>query len=60
MSKIGVSDNSQIFKIANRDGVLQEVYRECLVDVKELPDGKNKPSDEILHFSHQSKTRQTS
>ena len=40
--KLGVSDNAQISKKENRDGFLQEVYRECLVDVKDLADGKTK------------------
>ncbi len=40
--KLGVTDNLQISKRENRDGFLQEVYRECLVDVKDLPDGKTK------------------
>jgi len=40
--KLGVSDNPQISKKENRDGLLQEVYRECLVDVKVLSDGSTK------------------
>ena len=40
--KLGVIDNSQLSKKENRDGFLQEVYRECLVDVKELTDGKTR------------------
>jgi hypothetical protein len=40
--KLGVSDNAQISKKENRDGFLQEIYRECLVDVKDLADGKTK------------------
>ena len=41
--KLGVSDNPQLLsKKENRDGFLQEVYRECLVDVKDLADGKSK------------------
>jgi hypothetical protein len=40
--KLGVSDNPQISKKENRDGFLQEVYRECLIDVKELSGGTSK------------------
>ena len=40
--KLGVNANPLISKKENRDGFLQEVYRECLVDVKELSDGKMK------------------
>ena len=40
--KLGVSGNPHISQKENRDGFLQEVYRECLVDVQELADGTSK------------------
>ena len=38
--KLGVADNPLLSERENRDKFLQEVYRECLVDVQEFPDGK--------------------
>jgi len=38
--KLGVSSNPQISKKEVRDGFLQEVYRDSIIDVKELEDGK--------------------
>ena len=40
--KLGVADNPLLSERENRDKFLQEVYRECLVDVQEFPDGKSK------------------
>jgi hypothetical protein len=40
--KLGVSDNPQLSNQENRDKFLQEVYRECLTDVKDLADGSSR------------------
>ena len=37
--KLGVSDNPHLPQKENRDSFVQEIYRECLVDVKVLADG---------------------
>ena len=40
--KLGVADNPLISERENRDKFLQEVYRECLVDVHEMANEKSK------------------
>ena len=39
---LGYSDHPHISKRGSRDKLLQEVYRECLVDVQEQANGKSK------------------